>query len=205
MPSLQPGSPSLSVLREAVASRFDRYLAELEELVNMDCGSFAPEGVNAVATHVQAELARLGADVERIGHEPIDGEPQLGDLVVGRLKGTGPRLLLIGHMDTVFGPGTAAERPFRRNGDRATGPGTSDMKGGLLAGLHAIGALQDVGATPAITFVANPDEEIGSPFSGHHIRALAAEYDAALVLECARAHRDIVSARQGAAARVLDL
>src|SRR5205823_13194522 len=120
MPSPQPGYPSLSVLREAVASRFDRYLAELGELVNIDCGSFAPEGVNAVATHVQAELARLGADVERISHEPIDGEPQLGDLVVGRLKGTGPRLLLIGHMDTVFGPGTAAERPFRRNGDRAT-------------------------------------------------------------------------------------
>ena len=204
MPRPQPGSPSLSVLREAVASRFDRYLAELGELVNIDCGSFTPEGVNAVATHVQAELARLGADVERIGHEPIDGEPQLGDLVVGRLKGTGPRLLLIGHMDTVFGPGTAAERPFRRNGDRATGPGTSDMKGGLLAGLHAIGALQDAGATPAITFVANPDEEIGSPFSGHHIRALAAEHDAALVLECARANGDIVSARKGVADLVID-
>src|SRR5439155_7862521 len=59
MPRPQPGSPSLSVLREAVASRFDRYLAELGELVNIDCGSFTPEGVNAVATHVQPELARL--------------------------------------------------------------------------------------------------------------------------------------------------
>jgi glutamate carboxypeptidase len=199
MPSPQPGSPSLSTLREAVASTFDRYLAELEELVNIDCGSYTPEGVNAVATHVVAELARLGADVERIPHHSIEGDPQLGDLVVGRLAGEGPRLLLIGHMDTVFGPGTVAERPFRRNGERATGPGTSDMKGGLLAGLHAVAALRETGATPAITFVANPDEEIGSPFSGHHIRALAAEHDAALVLECARANGDIVSARKGVA------
>jgi glutamate carboxypeptidase len=204
MPSPQPGSPSLSVLREAVASTFDRYLAELEELVNIDCGSYTPEGVNAVATHVEAELARMGADVERIPHRPVDREPPLGDLVVGKLAGDGPRLLLIGHMDTVFGPGTAARRPFRRDGDRATGPGSSDMKGGLLAGLHAIGALQAAGATPAITFVANPDEEIGSPFSGHHIRALAAEHDAALVLECARANGDIVSARKGVADLVIN-
>ena len=204
MPSPQPGSSSLSVLREAVASTFDRYLAELEELVNIDCGSYTRDGVNAVATHVEAELARMGADVERIPHRPVEGESQLGDLVVGRLPGEGPRLLLIGHMDTVFGSGTAALRPFRRDGDRATGPGTSDMKGGLLAGLHAIGALQAAGAKPAISFVANPDEEIGSPFSGHHIRALAAEHDAALVLECARANGDIVSARKGVADLVID-
>ena len=204
MPSPQPGSPSLSVLSEAVSSTFDRYLAELEELVNIDCGSYTPQGVNAVATHVEAELDRLGADVERIPYRPVEGEPQLGDLVVGRLAGTGPRLLLIGHMDTVFGPGTAAKRPFRRNGERATGPGTSDMKGGLLAGLHAVGALRGSGATPAITFVANPDEEVGSPFSGHHIRGLAAEHDAALVLECARANGDIVSSRKGVADLVID-
>ena len=204
MPSPQPGSPSLSVLREAVAGTFDRYLAELEELVNIDCGSYTPKGVNAVATHIEAELARMGADVERIPHRPVEGESQVGDLVLGRLAGNGPRLLLIGHMDTVFGPGTAAERPFRRVGDRATGPGTSDMKGGLLAGVHAIGALQAGGAKPTITFVANPDEEIGSPFSGHHIRALAAEHDAALVLECARANGDIVSARKGVADLVID-
>jgi glutamate carboxypeptidase len=204
MPSPQPGSPPLSVLREAVASTFDRYLAELEELVNIDCGSYTREGVNAVATHVEAELARLGADVKRIPHRPVGDESQLGDLVVGRLAGEGPRLLLIGHMDTVFGPGTAVSRPFRCDGDRATGPGTSDMKGGLLAGLHAIGALQTAGSKPAITFVANPDEEIGSPFSGHHIRALAAEHDAALILECARANGDIVSARKGVADLAID-
>jgi len=73
------------------------------------------------------------------------------------------------------------------------------MKGGLLAGLHALAALQATGQRPAVTFVANPDEEIGSIFSGQHIRRLAPEHDVALVLESARANGDIVSARKGIA------
>ncbi len=102
-------------------------------------------------------------------------------------------------MDTVFDPGTAAERPYRAEGDRAYGPGVTDMKAGLLAGLHAIGALQEAGERPSVTFIANPDEEIGSPFSTPVIRALAPDHDAVLVLECARANGDIVSARKGIA------
>jgi glutamate carboxypeptidase len=60
-------------------------------------------------------------------------------------------------------------------------------------------ALHEVGARPSITFVANPDEEIGSPFSTPFIRELAPEHRAALVLECARANGDIVSSRKGIA------
>jgi glutamate carboxypeptidase len=102
-------------------------------------------------------------------------------------------------MDTVFEPGTAAARPFRIDGDRALGPGVSDMKGGLLAGLVSLAAVHAAGHRPSVTFVANPDEEIGSPFSGPAIRELAAAHDVALVLECARANGDIVSARKGIA------
>jgi glutamate carboxypeptidase len=102
-------------------------------------------------------------------------------------------------MDTVFDPGTAAQRPYRSDGRRAWGPGVTDMKAGLLAGLHAIGALHEAGLHPAVTFVANPDEEIGSPFSTPVIRELAPHHDAVLVLECARANGDIVSARKGIA------
>jgi len=176
-----------------VEAQLPRYLAELETLVNIDCGSYTPDGVNRVADFCSDALGSLGAKVERL---PAEG---LGDLVMGRLAGDGPRLLLIGHMDTVFDPGTVAERPFRREGDRALGPGVTDMKGGLLAGLHALAALRTAGIGPAVTYVCNPDEEIGSPFSGPHIRRLAAEHDAALVLECARANGDIVSARKGIA------
>lgn len=191
--------PDLGALRGRVEQHLPRYLESLERLVNIDCGSYSPDGVNRVADIVVDSLRGLGAAVERIPHEPAGGHVPLGDLVIGRIAGQGPRLLLIGHMDTVFEPGTVAERPYRTANGRAHGPGVTDMKAGLLAGLHAIEALAATGATPTVTFVANPDEEIGSPFSTPHIRRLAAEHDAALVLECARANGDIVSARKGIA------
>jgi glutamate carboxypeptidase len=174
-------------------------LAELETLVNIDSGSYSPAGVNRVADLVAGWLTELGATLERHPHAPAAGDAQLGDLLIGRIAGEGVRLLLIGHLDTVFDPGTAAQRPYRVAGSRAHGPGVTDMKAGLLAGLHAVAALHAIGIRPRITFVANPDEEIGSPFSTPFIRALAAEHDAALVLECARANGDIVSARKGIA------
>ena len=191
--------PELATLQRIVDARLPRFLAELETMVNVDCGSYTPDGVNRIADLVTDALRAAGGETERIPHRPDAGAPQLGDLVIGRFAGNGPRMLLIGHMDTVFDPGTAAERPFRIDGDRAFGPGVTDMKAGLLAGLHAISALHEAGARPAITFVANPDEEIGSPFSTPLIRELAPGHDAVLVLECARANGDIVSARKGIA------
>jgi glutamate carboxypeptidase len=109
-------------------------------------------------------------------------------------------LLLIGHMDTVFDPGTVAERSFAIDADGiAHGPGVTDMKSGLLGGLYAMRALVSAGALPfeRVTFIANPDEEIGSISSTPHIRGAAADADACLVLECARANGDIVSSRKG--------
>jgi glutamate carboxypeptidase len=197
--SILTAMPDPADLRSAVDARLPRFLDELEQLVNIDCGSYTPDGVNRVADAVAASLADLGADVERQSHRPDADNPRLGDLLVGRISGDGPRLLLIGHMDTVFEAGTVALRPFRRDGDRALGPGVTDMKAGLLAGLHAIGALRELGRRPSVTFVANPDEEIGSPFSTPVIRRLAPDHDAVLVLECARANGDIVSARKGIA------
>ena len=78
------------------------------------------------------------------------------------------------------------------------------MKSGLLAGLYAIKALLgELGGLPfeRLVFIANPDEEIGSPSSTPHIREIAAGMDACFVLECARANGDIVSSRKG----ILDL
>ena len=191
--------PELDALRRIIDARLPRFMADLETMVNIDCGSYTPAGVNRIADLVATALEDLGARVERIPHEPADGAPALGDLVIGRWQGDGPRVLLIGHMDTVFEAGTASARPFHVEGERAFGPGVTDMKAGLLAGLHALAALHEAGARPAVTFVANPDEEIGSPFSTPFIRELAPQHDAVLVLECARANGDIVSARKGIA------
>jgi glutamate carboxypeptidase len=195
----------LADLRSAVQASEANYLADLERLCSIDCGSYSPAGVNEVATWVAAELTRLGARVER---RP-DPAGRYGDTVVGTWQGrpgAGPRVLLIGHMDTVFEDGTVAERPFRIESGIAYGPGVTDMKGGLLAGLYGIRALRaQLGEAAAtwpferIVYIANPDEEIGSPSSSPHIREMAAETDACLCLECARANGDFVSARKGIA------
>jgi glutamate carboxypeptidase len=207
--TIEPGagvsSDELAALDAAIATALPAYLADLERLVNIDCGSYTPAGVNEVATWTASFLAGLGAVIER---RP-DPAGALGDTVVATFEGragAGPRLLLIGHMDTVFPEGTAAERPFRVEDGTAYGPGVTDMKSGLLAGLYALRALRDlaggdVTALPfeRIVFVANPDEEIGSPASTPHIREVAASSDACFVLECARANGDFVSSRKGIA------
>jgi len=187
-------------LRERLAAREDDYVAALETMVNVDCGSYSPDGVNRIADLAETRFREAGWDVERRPHEPADGRAQLGDLLIGRRTGAGStRVLLVGHMDTVFDDGTAAERPFRIDDGIARGPGVSDMKGGLLAGFFAVETLQAAGIDDygAITYVCNPDEEIGSPFSRPLIHDLAGEHDVAFVLEGARENGDIVSARKG--------
>ena len=188
----------LAAIEASVRAAEAAYLDDLERLVNIDCGSHTPEGVDEVGRFVAGRLAELGAAVEA---RP-DPSGRLGSTIIGTWQGSagsGPRLLLIGHMDTVFDPGTVAERPFAIRDGIATGPGVTDMKSGLLAGLYALRAVLARGPIPfeRVTFVANPDEEIGSPSSTPHIREIAAEADVCLVLECARANGDIVSSRKG--------
>jgi glutamate carboxypeptidase len=169
-------------------------------MVNVDCGSYTPEGVNRIADDCQGRFEAHGWTVDRRRHRPRDGEAQLGDLVIGRLEGAGStRIVMVGHTDTVFDPGTAAVRPFAISGDRATGPGVSDMKGGLLTGFFAIEVLQEAGfdGFGSITYICNPDEEIGSPWSRDVIREEAGRADAAFVLEGARENGDVVSSRKG--------
>jgi glutamate carboxypeptidase len=204
-----PGSlvteDELRSIRETVEAGLPAFLADLERLCSIDCGSYTPAGVNEVATWVAAELASMGARIER---RP-DPSGRFGDTVVGTIQGrtgAGPRLLLIGHMDTVFEEGTVANRPFRIDDGTARGPGVSDMKAGLLAGLRALAALRAVfggslsdAPFERITFIANPDEEIGSPSSTPHIVEAARQTDAAFVLECARASGAFVSERKGIA------
>jgi glutamate carboxypeptidase len=110
-------------------------------------------------------------------------------------------------MDTVFDAGTVAERPYTERDGRALGPGVDDMKGGLLAGLYALDALESNGGLPfrKVTFVANPDEEVGSPSSLPVIREFAETADIAIVLESARENGDIVSARKGIAEFVMTI
>ncbi len=192
----------LEELEDIVEEELPTYLEDLASLVNIDCGSYTKAGVDQVGQWTRRFLERLGATVE------VRPDDTLGDTVIGTLEGRrgGPRVLLIGHLDTVFPEGTARARPFRIDAGVAHGPGVTDMKSGLLTGLYALLALRTLGTDEdeiaelpfeRLVFVANPDEEIGSPSSSPHIRELALETDACFVLECARANGDIVSARKG--------
>ena len=204
-PGTGVSADELRRLEATVRHRLPRFLEELERLSNIDCGSYSPAGVNEVADWVASSFDGLDGEVER---RP-DPAGRYGDTVIGTFRGregSGPRLLLIGHMDTVFPDGTVAERSFRVEDGIALGPGVTDMKSGLIGGIHALAALRELGggqwdALPfeRITYVANPDEEIGSPSSTPHIREIAAVSDACFVLECARANGDFVSSRKGIA------
>src|SRR3954453_11976627 len=155
-----PPKVELDALRTVIAADLPAYLADLERLVNIDCGSYTPAWFDTVGRWVAGFLSELGAEVET---RP-DPTGRLGATVVGTFAGRagGPRALLIGHMDTVFDEGTAAERPFRTEDGVAYGPGVTDMKSGLLAGLYALKAIvTERGGLPfeRLVFIANPAEK----------------------------------------------
>ncbi|GAA4038600.1 M20 family metallopeptidase [Nonomuraea soli] len=164
------------------------FVRDLRTLVSIDSGSYDAAGVNKVADVMADRLGDLGFTIER-----TTLSPDLGDLVVGRRPGSGPRVLLLAHMDTVFGPGTAAVRPFLIQDGRAYGPGVCDDKAGLVAGLLAAALAPEA----ELTFCCSPDEEIGAPGSREAIEKLAREADYVLSLECARENGDLVIARKG--------
>jgi glutamate carboxypeptidase len=174
--------------------RLPEFLEDLRALVEVDCGTSSKAGVDAVGRSFAERLASLGCELTRY---PLEN---YGDCYLATLRGEGTaRILLSGHLDTVYPDGTAAARPMRIEGRRVLGPGVSDMKAGLLAGYYALRALVAAGHRDfaRIDFFLNSEEEIGSPASQHLYRDVARQADVALVLEAARANGDIVSARKG--------
>ena len=95
------------------------------------------------------------------------------------------QILVLGHLDTVYPLGTIAKMPFRVAGGKAWGPGTFDMKGGLVLALGAVDALRATGMQPQkrVVFLWTSDEEIGSETSRRAIEREARKSDAVLVLE----------------------
>ena len=154
----------------------------LEQVVNIDSGTGDVDGGRKVAAILTPRLEALGMTVETVAAEA----PGLPENLVARLPGAGKgRILMIGHMDTVFGPGTVAQRPFRIAGDRATGPGVSDEKGGVVEGIYALQILKDLGFKDfkQITFLIETSEERGSPGTRALIDRLLKDADVELNLE----------------------
>jgi len=148
-------------------------VALLEKLVNINSGTMNIPGVIAVKDEIAPRLAALGFKVTWV---PMDQAQRAGNLVAEHAcplgaGECGKRLLLIGHMDTVFEKDssfqTYAVLPGS-GGNVATGPGTNDMKGGLIVMLVALGAMQSAGVldTAEIRIVLSGDEERhGEPVS----------------------------------------
>lgn len=189
-----------SALLDVARSQVDRYLGDLERLVNIDSGTYTPTGVALVADALQSWFEASGALVERIPGK------QYGPHLVARWPGKGKgRILLVGHMDTVFPEGEVARRPFRIEDGRAYGPGVMDMKSGLLIGLYAARALREEAPWAELVMLCNSDEEIGSPSSHDLIAHLASQSDAVLVLEPNSRVDKVNVARKGVASFRLDV
>ena len=153
----------------------------LQRLVQIDSGTDDAAGLAAVAAILTTELERLGAKVET-----MPAPAAAGDNVVATFTGTGKgRILLIAHIDTVFPHGTATQRPYTVIGDRATGPGTVDDKGGVVTAVCALRVLKETEFREyaRITLLLNSNEETGSPGSRDLIRSKAAESDVVINLE----------------------
>ncbi|MEU5389045.1 M20/M25/M40 family metallo-hydrolase [Kitasatospora cineracea] len=199
-------APHAATILDAARTALPRYLTDLADLVAIDSGSHSPHGVDRVTDWLTRRLHGIGFTTERIPTGPVGGR-SYGDVLVGRLPGTlppdegGARIVLIGHADTVFEDGTAAARPFRAEGTRAHGPGVSDDKGGLLAGITAAELLVHHHRTSfaELVLIATPDEEVGSPASRPVTELLCHGADFALGLECARENGDLVVQRKGVA------
>ncbi|MBP9897267.1 MAG: M20/M25/M40 family metallo-hydrolase [Gemmatimonadales bacterium] len=159
---------TLTRTERAIVTAVDRRnadgLALLERLVNINSGTANHAGVRQVGALLRERLDALGfttrwedaTAVDRAGH------------LVAEHRGPGPKLLLIGHLDTVFEPGSPFQRFERLNDTTARGPGVIDMKGGDVIILQALTALKEAGALDGMHVVAyfsGDEEDAGRPLT----------------------------------------
>lgn len=151
-------------LVQAVDTHSAAELALLEQLVNINSGTLNLAGVRKVGDVLRPHFDSLGFTTRW-----VDGTAfQRAGHLVAEHPGPGPKLLLIGHLDTVFEPGSPFQRFERINDSTATGPGIIDMKGGDVIALYALRALKDAGLLQRmnVTVVYDGDEEeSGTPLN----------------------------------------
>ena len=166
----------------------------LEQMVMMESPSFDKPLVDAFARFVASRFSELGGKAEIIPAE------RFGDQIIVRFgpADTQP-ILLLGHTDTVFSTGEIQKRPFQSNGERATGPGVFDMKGGILLMWLALRSLgrRTAGLQSSVTVLLTSDEEVGSNASRALIETEARRAKAVLVLEPSLPGGVLKTARKG--------
>lgn len=143
-------------------------------------------------------VARSAQTVATLGRELLGSEPEMilidGTTHLRWRFGSRTRVLIVAHHDTVWPIGTLARRPFAVEEGVLTGPGSFDMKAGLVMAFHAVASLTE---RDGVTILVTGDEEIGSPSSRRLIEREAEGAAAALVLEAAGPNGALKSERKG--------
>ena len=165
MPALAQKNKVEKKLVNWVDDHNDEAMSFLEELVNINSGTMNFEGVKAVADALMPKFQALGMKVEFTDGSSFN---RAGHLVAKIQGGKGPKILMIGHLDTVFEPNSPFQKWEKVDDETISGPGIADMKGGdviilqSLSALHAQGLLKEMN----IWVVMTGDEELsGSPLS----------------------------------------
>ena len=192
------------IIADYVDSHRDEMLSLWEEIVNMESGSQNKAGIDAVAVRLQQVLAAEGATAKIVGMEKA-GNMLVAEVGADRSK---PAALFMGHMDTVFPLGTVAKRPFTIQDGKAYGPGALDMKGGIVAAMYAIKALNAAGyAERPLKVILAGDEEIAHANSNAAEVFLQEAKGAAAAFNCETGFVDdaIVTGRKGTAVFTLEV
>ena len=180
----------------AVKQRTPAALELLEKSVRINSGTLNPEGVRAVGDIYRAELDALGFKTRWIDMPPA--MKRAGHLAAVREGGQGKRVLLLGHLDTVFEKGSAVPL-WERQGDRVRGQGVNDMKGGDVIMIEALRALKSVGALERanVEILFTGDEErTGNPLQTARadMVAMGKRADYALSFEGSNKHEGVDTA-----------
>jgi glutamate carboxypeptidase len=155
----------------------------LRELVQQESPSEDPQAVNAAMGLAERWAREQKARVRR--HK----QNKFGDILelrFGPSKSPHKPLLLLGHLDTVWPPGTLAKMPWRQTDEQYYGPGVLDMKAGVVMALAALNILRELKLDRPVILLLNSDEEVGSPVSRVITEKLALESSAVFVLEPAQ-------------------
>jgi glutamate carboxypeptidase len=185
-------SPEEQRIVAAVKAHSADALLLLEKSVNINSGTMNHAGVRAVGDVFRTEFDKLGFKTQWIDMPPE--VKRAGHLVATREGKQGKRVLMIGHLDTVFEPDSPVQK-WDRQGDRVRGQGVNDMKGGdvivieALRALHAAGALNNT--TISVIFTGD-EENAGSPksISRRDMVAMAKRSDVALAFEATVLDKD---------------
>lgn len=171
-----------SLLRN-LRGRHGAMLELLGRLVNTESPSFNKVAVDQCVHLLAQEWRKAGANVQLLAQKHR-GDHVRAEIWNGSGRPAG-QIMVLGHTDTVYDIGTLERMPFRISGGRAWGPGTFDMKGGLVMALSAVAALQAarIPQRKRWVFLWTSDEEIGSESARKFIEQEARRSDAVLVLE----------------------